>query len=243
MRFRENVIGKMIQVAAVLLLLCAHTPAQQNNDSLSALAVMDKAIAAKGGRESLLSVKTISSITKTTNDGIAINWIAKEMAPNKASFQIAQNNRLLYQSWYDGSKGFQIMNGVKKKQFPEENKDKPYKRHLFEELDYINSSLWTLELLGEENVLNDLCYKIKATLINGSVRLLYYNKKSFLLIREERILPPHDYVYSLFIYLTYQQKSGILVPHQFKYGEAGKLRDAVVTDVSINNGVEEKDFR
>jgi hypothetical protein len=28
-----------------------------------------------------------------------------------------------------------------------------------------------------------------------------------------------------------------------KHGEAGKLKDAVITEVHINEGVEEKDFR
>lgn len=243
MRLFTAAIARFVLPVSLFMLSWEAGRAQQTRDSLSALAIMDRAIAARGGRALLQSVQTISTIAKTETDGIVVNWIVKEMSPNKGAFQIAQNNRLLYQSWYDGSNGFQIVKGVKKKQLPQENKDRPYKRHLFDELDYINSSLWKLELAGEENLLNDACYKIRATLINGSVRLLYYNKKSFLLIKEERLLPPQDYVYSNFIYLTYQRKAGVLYPHQFKYGEAGKLRDALLTEVTVNTGVQEKDFR
>jgi hypothetical protein len=243
MRLDTAFIIKPFLFTALVLLTWQGTAAQAWSDTLSALAVMDRAIMARGGREVLQSVHTISTVTKTTTDGIGIQWIVKEMLPNKGSFQIAQNNRFIYQSWYDGAAGFQILKGVKKKQFPEENKDRPYKKNIFNELDYINPSLWKLEIIGEENVLNDLCYKIRATLINGSVRLLYYNKKSYLLIKEERLLPPRDYVFSNFIYLTYQKKGELVYPHKFKYGEAGKLRDAEITEVLLNSGVEEKDFK
>ncbi len=223
--------------------LFAFSNGKGSQDSLLAYAVMDKAIEARGGREFLQTIKTISTVTKTISNGIELNWMVKEMLPNKGSFQIAQNNRLIYQSWYNGKAGFEIVNGKKKKQVDQENKDRPYKKNIFNELDYINPSLWKLEMEPEELVLNDQCYKIRARLINGTTKFLYYNKKSFLLVKEENLSLPPEEVFANFIYLTYKKKGKLVYPHQIKYGESGKLKDAEVVEILINEGVEERDFQ
>ncbi len=236
-------INRLTAVIGLLLVFWQVGYAQGARDSISVYGMMDKAIEARGGREFLQSIHSMSTVTKTTTNGIELDWVAKEMLPNKVSFQIAQNNRLVYHSWYDGSTGFEIVKGVKKKQLPWENKDRAYKKNLFPELDYINPSLWKLALVGEANVLNDDCYKIKATLLNGSVKYLFYNKKSFLLIMEENIMQPQNHFFSNFIYLSYKKTGKLVHPYQIKYGESGKLKDAVIVEVLINAGVEEKDFR
>jgi hypothetical protein len=243
MILRIPIIHCFTAVILLVLALPQRSIGQGTRDSISVYGIMDKALEARGGREFLQSIQSISTVTKTITNGIELSWIAKEMLPNKASFQIAQNNRLVYHSWYDGSNGFEIVKGVKKKQLPWENKDRAYKKNLFPELDYINPSLWKLALVGEENVLNEDCYKIKATLLNGSVKYLFYNKRSFLLIMEENSMEPQAHVFSNFIYLSYKKFGKLVYPHQIKYGEAGKLKDAVITEVHINEGVEEKDFR
>ena len=53
-----------------------------------------------------------------------------------------------------------IVNGEKRKADPEEFKAKKYKKNIFNELDFIDSSLWTLELIGEEKVNDENLFSI-----------------------------------------------------------------------------------
>lgn len=243
MLLNNNAIKTAFLAIAILQFVIPRAAAQEKSDSLDAYAIINKAIEARGGKDFLQSIKTLYTVTKTSINGIEVHWIVKEMFPNKGSFQIAQNNRMIYQSWYDGSNGFEIVNGIKKKQFPEENKDKPYKKNIISELDYINPSLWKIELLGQEKILNDWCYKIKATLVNSSVKYLYYNRTSFLLVQEEKMLDIQKNLVSNFIFLTYKKAGRFNYPNQMKFGENGKLQDALVVDILVNEGVEEKDFK
>ena len=55
--------------------------------------VVENAISALGGKEYLLSIKTLYTDISTEMEGRQVNWVTKEMLPNKGSFQIV----------YDGS--------------------------------------------------------------------------------------------------------------------------------------------
>jgi hypothetical protein len=68
-----------------------------------------------------------------------VHWITKEMPPNKGAFQIVYNGRIVFQNWYDGNTGYEIVNGEKRKADPEEFKDKKYKKNIFNELDFIDT--------------------------------------------------------------------------------------------------------
>ena len=174
---------------------------QQSFDSLNAYAILNKAIEAQGGRAFLQTIKTMYTVTKTRMDGIVVDWTVKEMLPNKAAFQITNRNRVIYQSWFDGNNGFEIVNGKKKKLDIEENKEKFYKRNIINELDYIDAGLWQIKLLGEEKVMNEDCYKIEATLISGLVKYLYYSKSSFFLLKEEKVLnAERDNFFTFFLF-------------------------------------------
>lgn len=215
----------------------------QVSDSLDAYAVINKAIEAQGGKEYLQSIKTLYTNTKTSMNGIEVNWIVKEMLPNKGSFQIVNNNRVVYQSWFDGKNGYEIVNGKKKKQDAEENKDKAFKKNIISELDYIDTALWKINLVGQEKVMNELCYKIKATLANGLLKYLYYSKSSFLLLKDEKILNANSNDFFTFIFMAYKKAGQLTHYTELKFGDNGKLHDAKIIDWVINQSVEEKDFK
>jgi hypothetical protein len=78
----------------------------QNINEDKAKEVIEKAIQATGGKELLNSIKTLYSISETTMDGRKVNWITKEMVPNKGSFEIEYQGRIVYRSWFDGKIGY-----------------------------------------------------------------------------------------------------------------------------------------
>ncbi|MBK9530316.1 MAG: hypothetical protein IPO42_00715 [Chitinophagaceae bacterium] len=80
--------------------------------------IINNAVLALGGKEYLQTIKTLYSDVSTEMEGRQVHWIIKEMLPNKGSFQISYNNRTVYQNWFDGKKGFEIINGEKRKPIP-----------------------------------------------------------------------------------------------------------------------------
>jgi hypothetical protein len=57
-----------------------------------------------------------------------VHWITKEMPPNKNAFQIVYNGRIVFQNWYDGNTGYEIVNSENEKQILKNSKIKSTKR-------------------------------------------------------------------------------------------------------------------
>jgi hypothetical protein len=146
-------------------------------------AIVKSCIEARGGESFLRSIKTLYSDIKTQMEGREVNYITKEMLPNKGTFKIVYKERAVFQSWFDGKKAFETVNDEVKKADLAEFKDKFDRKNIFNELDWITPELWTLEFLGEEKVGLKDCYKIKAIRKSGLVELLYFDKESKLLLK------------------------------------------------------------
>ncbi|MBA3674559.1 MAG: hypothetical protein H0W75_06320 [Chitinophagaceae bacterium] len=226
-----------------LLTLSQNINAQTKVDSLTALKIITNSIEAMGGIEYLKSIKTLYTDTKTEMEGRQVHWIVKEMLPNKGSFQIVYNNRVVYSEWFDGNKGYNISNGNKKKTDKEEFKDKLYKKNIFNELDYLDSTLWKLEYVGEEKVENDNSYKVKGTLASGLVMLLYFNKTNFHMVRSDKISNAEKGRFITFLYSNFKQFDKLIHYTEMKFGENGKYQYGIIDNLLINQGIDEKDFK
>jgi hypothetical protein len=216
---------------------------QNINDTISAFTVINRSIEAQGGKTLLASIQSFYVDQKTTMEGREVHWVTKEMTPNKGSFEIIYNTRSVYRTWFDGENGYEINNGKKVKTKPEEYKDKKYVVHIFTELDYLDSSIWKIELAGEGIVENDTCYKIKVTLANGTVKMEYYSKTSYLERKKETLLNGESNRFSVFIFSGFRKFGGLIYPTETKYGNADKLEVTKVSTLAINRNVEENDFK
>lgn len=214
----------------------------QKNDSKSALEVINNSIEAMGGKENLKDIKTLYTDIRTEMEGRQVNWIVKEMLPNKGTFQIVYEGRVVFQNMFDGENGYEIVNGEKKKADKDEFKDKKYKKNIFNELDYLDSNLWKLELIGEEKVNSALCYKIKGTLINGLVKILYYDKESYYLLKSEKILNAEKNTFSTTLYSNYKKFKNVILCTEMKFGDNGQFQNAKIVKLLINEAVTDKDF-
>ena len=227
----------------VIQFFCSHfSNAQSKTDSIDAYTIINNSIEAIGGKEYLQTIKTLYTDTKTEMEGREVHWIVKEMVPNKGSFQITYKNRRIYESWFNGRKGFEIINGTKKKADDDEFKNKAFKKNIFDELDYIDSSLWKLELLGEENVDNNPCYKIKATLVNGFVAILYFSKSSFYMLKKENIKNSEKKRLSSIVYSSFKKFGKLIYCTEIEYEASGQVKNGKVESLLINEMVDESDF-
>ena len=204
--------------------------------------VLNNAITALGGKEYLLSIKTLYTDISTEMEGRQVHWITKEMLPNKGIFQIVYNDRIVFQNMYDGETGYEIVNGEKRKADQNEFKSKKYKKNIFNELDFIDTTLWKIELVGEEKVSEESCYKIKATLIDGELRNLYYSKKTFFMLREDKVLNADKDSFSTTFFSNYQKFKGLTFYTVMKFGEGDKSQVGKIVSILVNENISPKDF-
>lgn len=234
---------KFPRLLFVFILVNSVLNAQPKIDSITAYKIVTNSIEAMGGLEYLKSIQTLYTDTKTEMDGRQVHWIIKEMLPNKGSFQITHNNRTVYQNWFNGKKGFEIVNGEKKKADKNEFKDKLYKKNIFNELDYLDSTLWTLEYLGAVMLNDESCYKVKATLASGLIMMLYFNKISFLMIRSDKIENPEKNRFTTILYSNFKTFDKLVYCTELKFGENGKYQNGTIVNLLINQSVDESDFK
>jgi hypothetical protein len=204
--------------------------------------VIENAITALGGKEYLLSIKTLYTDISTEMEGRQVDWITKEMLPNKGAFQIVYQGRTVFQDWYDGTTGYEMVNGEKTKADPEEFKDKKYKKNIFNDLDYLDTSLWKLELIGEEKVTDEDCYKIKASLVNGEVRNLYFSKSSFYKLREDKVSNAEKGSFTSTFFSDYKKYGGLTYYTVMKFGDGEKPQVGKIVNLIVNEKISEKDF-
>ena len=205
--------------------------------------MINNAIDALGGKEVLLGVKTMYTDISTEMEGRKVDWITKEMLPNKGSFEIVYNNRVVFKDWYDGTTGYELSDGKKVKADPGEFKDKKFKKNIFDELDYLDSTLWKLELVDDEKVNNEDCYKIRATLVNGLVKLLYYSKTTYYLLREDKVLNKEKESFSTTYFSDYKQFGDLLYYTTMKLEEGDHYQTAKIVNLLINQNISENDFK
>ncbi len=225
---------------AMFFLMSLQVKSQVQN--ITALEIVNRSIDAMGGIEYLRSIKTLYSDTKTTMEGRLVHWIIKEMLPNKGSFQIVYNDRVVYSDWFDGKKGYSITNGKKKKTDKDYFKDKLYKKNIINELDYIDSTLWKLEYLGVVTLGIDSCYKIKGTLVNGLVEVMYFDKSSFHMVRNDKISNAEKDRYTTYLFSNFKKFDKLVFYTEMKMGENGSYQLGTIEKLLINQEVEESDF-
>lgn len=207
------------------------------------LTIVKNCIEERGGETFLRSITTLYSNIKTEMEGREVNYITKEMLPNKGSFNIVYKGRTVFQNWFDGKNAFETVNGEVKKADLAEFKDKFDRNNIFNELDWIMPELWTLEFLGEEKVGVKDCYKIKATRKSGLVELLYFDKESKLLMRDDKVEDVNKNSFSTTLYVSYKKYSGLTFASEMKIGDKDHLQTLNVVELKINSGVSEADFR
>lgn len=229
-------------ILATILIGCSGSLNAQNNPYLNATDIINRAVEAKGGEEYLQSIKTLYTDAKIEMQGRKVDWIVREMRPNLGSLEVIYKGRSIYKSWFDGKNGYEIVNREKKAD-DNDFKDKKFKKNIFDELDYLDSSLWKLELIGEEKVGSELCYKIKATLVNGLIENLYYDKKTFYLLKSENIGDPETHRVTTTINSKFKKFDKLTYPTEIKLGTGNQFQIAKIVDLEINKLVSDQDFK
>lgn len=216
--------------------------AQNTGDNATPVWIINKVIEKMGGETYLRSVKTLYTEMSTTMEGRPVTWVTKEMLPNQGAFQIVYNGRVVYEDWFNGKQGFESSGGKKTETDPNQLRDKFPRKNIFNELDYLDTTIYKMERLADEKVGAVECYKIKATFIPGNVRLLYIDKNTFNTIRQDATSTQNPSRVSTTTFSDFKKYGDLVYWSKLTMGEGSDAQVGTITTLIINDRIKEADF-
>jgi zinc protease len=203
-------------------------------EEMTAETVINKYIAAIGGEEKVMAVKTTITIANATIQGTPLVMTMKAAAPNKSSQEISVMGNTMQKTVFNGTTGYASSRGQKKEMTAEEIAKAKGKSGIFKDLAYAAGELIRIEPLDGKNAIV-LKYKDSE---------VYYDMTSGLKVKEVKTSkgPDGKEVKTPTIYADYKEVNGVKFPHSIGIKSGPMNLDFVVKEIKVNEGVSDADF-
>ena len=212
-------------------------------DGVTAQTVMDAYFKAVGGKDKAQTVKSVWTTANVTIEGMPFSPIGemKAMAPNKTSLEMSiEGMGVVMKQKFDGTTGYVEQQGAKQELTADQIAGQKEENAIFPELNY-NSSFLSLESVASIDG-NDV-YKVKVTAV-GDDSLRYYDVKSGLLVRVEKTSEVQGQsLTTVQDFGNYSPVNDILFPYSLSVTTGPQVIKMNVTNVKVNEGVSEADFK
>jgi hypothetical protein len=203
-------------------------------EGMTAETVINKYIAAIGGKEKVMSVKTTVTIANATIQGTPLVMTMKAAAPNKSSQEISVMGNIMQKTVFNGTTGYAASRGQKKEMTAEEISKAKAEGGIFKDLAYASGELLRIEPLEGKNAIV-LKYKDSE---------VYYDMTSGLKVKEVKTAktPDGKEVKTPTVYSDYKEVNGVKFPHAIGIKSGPMNLDFVVQEIKVNEGVSDADF-
>ena len=204
-------------------------------EGMTAETVINKYIAAIGGEEKVMAVKTTVTIANATIQGTPLVMTMKAAAPNKSSQEISVMGNTMQKTVFNGTSGYSSSRGQKKDMTAEEISKAQAESGIFKDLAYASGELLRIEPLEGKNAIV-LKYKDSE---------VYYDMTSGLKVKEVKTAktPDGKEVKTPTIYSDYKEVNGVKFPHAIGIKSGPMNLDFVVQEIKVNEGVSDADFK
>jgi len=211
-------------------------------EGVTASSVMASYIEAIGGNAAVESVQTMLFNAEVTIEGAPFKPTAviKSMAPNKSSMEmsIAGMGTIMKQK-FDGTTGYAEQQGMKQPMNEDDVAEQASQKGLFPEAHYTADEI---ELMSLSDLDGTDVYKIKVKGVSESFR--YYDANSGLLLREEATEEAQGQsVTTITVHSDYRAVDGVMIPFGRKITAGPQVFGFNASEVVINSGVTEADFK
>ena len=211
-------------------------------EGVTASSVMASYIEAIGGKAAVESVQTMLFNAEVTIEGAPFKPTAvlKSMAPNKSSMEmsIAGMGTIMKQK-FDGTTGYAEQQGMKQPMSEEDVAEQASQKGLFPEAHYTADEI---ELMSLSDLEGTDVYKIKVKGVSESFR--YYDANSGLLLREEATEEAQGQsVTTITVHSDYRAVDGVMIPFGRKITAGPQVFGFNASEVVVNSGVTEADFK
>lgn len=171
--------------------------------------LLDKYFEAIGGKS---KITTINSIDQTYSMDLQGMVITARVVQDKGKFFMSMSapGMDLMKQVYDGTKGVSEQMGAARMEMTGKELDALKEQStLFPERNYVTAG-YTMELKGIEDVNGKPAYKLAVTKPSGGKSVEYYDKMTFLKLKEIQTVDAQSSTYE---YSDYKPVDGILIPH------------------------------
>lgn len=216
---------------------------EKNTEAISAFSVIDGYLKAIGGKEEAQKVNSVKMSINMEMMGRKIDGTDIKLAPNKHYTEMKMGEMKLFQSLFDGTKGYQAQMGQKKEMDEKEIKEAQDDKAVIPQLFYITNDYKT-SYLGTGKIGEEDAYKLKITKPSGKVTVEYYSTKTGLLLREESTSSQGGQETPVTVdFSNYKKAGNVMFPHTIAQSAGEQEMIMNVTEIKVNEGVTEADFK
>ncbi len=202
---------------------------------MTAQNVIDKYIKAIGGKDNIMTIKTVMMTANATIQGTPLVLTSKSAAPNKSSQVVSVMGQVFQKSVFDGEKGYSEARGQRKEMTGKELETAKSKKFIIEDFDYANGELLRIEPINGK----------KAIVLKHINKEVFYDLNSGLKVKEVKIVkrPDGKEMKIPTLFSDYKEINGIKFPYKIDQKNGPMTLNFVVQEIKINEGVTDEDFK
>ena len=204
-------------------------------EGMTAEKVVNKYIEAIGGKEKVMAVKTVMMVSNATVQGTPLLMTMKASAPNKASQVISVMGNTFQKAVFDGKIGYEESRGQRKVLEGDDLEKAKNKNALFGDLNYTSGELVRIEPLEGKN----------AIVLKYLGKEIFYDMTSGLKVKSVETVktPDGKEVKVPTTFSDYKEVNGILFPHAVGQKSGPMDLNFTISEIKINEGVTDEDFK
>lgn len=204
-------------------------------DGMTAQNVVDKYLAAIGGKDKVMAVKTMMMTANATVQGTPIVMTSKMATPNKMVQEISVMGNVMQKTVFDGEKGFMEGRGQKMDMPAEQIADAKAANAIFSDLNYTTGTLDRIEPVDGKNM---MVLKFNNTEV-------FYDMTTWLKVQEVKTVktPDGKEVKVPTTFGDYKEVKGIKFPYTIGQKMGPMDLNFEIKEIKINEGVSEADFK
>jgi predicted Zn-dependent peptidase len=212
--------------------------AAETPSNLTGIDVISKYVEAIGGKEKLLKVNDVTTKMGMEMQGMKIEIINKQKAPNKLKVETLMGGNVV---------STQVCNGVKAMVKSPQGNMELTGEQLEEMLSqatlnvelYLDKLGIKAELKGSEDVDGQTAWKVQMTSPSGKNTIDFYDQKSGLKVKS---VAQQGQMSVTSTYADYRPVEGVLFPFKLKQSAGPQSFDIIVSGVEVNKGIEDSVF-
>lgn len=209
---------------------------------MTAQQVLDKYIAAIGGKDALMKVQDMTMQMSTEMQGQKLTMTRRAKAPNKSAMTVTAMGMEMMKMVSDGQGASRTMRGNTMKVEGKELEQSLAQGGLFPELRYTDTKV-TSTLEGSEKVDGKDAYKVKNTTPGGATWTDYFDTQTGLKVQTSTVQRgPQGETVATVGYGDYKPVNGVLIPHTIRQPMGPMNMVLSVDKVEINKGLTDSEF-
>ncbi len=203
-------------------------------NGVTASSVVDNYFKAIGGKDKVANVKSVMITSNAAVQGMQLSLVQKNATPNKSSVIVSMMGNVMQKVIFDGTQGYQEVQGQKKEMTGEELEKAKKESAPFADKAYKTGTLDRIEPIDGNN----------AYVIKHGKKEIFYDVKSGLKVKEVKTAKgPQGEIKVPVVFSDYKEVNGIKFPHKMIQKNGPMTFEFITKEIKINEGVSDADFK